>query len=65
MEVLIKYGFKYALGATLIDLIKGEGTRVKKELMIKRPFEEQPFDVIGAPLSSSSELKKPRVTSTS
>ena len=39
-EVLIEYGFEYALGATLIDLTKGGGTRVKKELVVKRPFEE-------------------------
>jgi hypothetical protein len=65
MEVLIEYGFKYALGATLVDLIKGGGTRVKKESMVKRPFKEQPFNVTRAPLSSFNELKKPRVTSTS
>jgi hypothetical protein len=40
MEVLIEYGFKYAPGATLVDLIKGGGTRVKKESMVKRPFKE-------------------------
>ena len=39
-EVLIEYGFEYALGATPIDLTKGGGTRVKKESVVKRPFEE-------------------------
>jgi hypothetical protein len=32
--------------------------------VVKRLFEEQPSDVIGAPQSSSSEPKKLRVTST-
>jgi hypothetical protein len=35
VEILIKYRFKYALRAMLVDLIKGRGTRVKKELMVK------------------------------
>jgi hypothetical protein len=65
MEVLIEYGSEYALGVAPVDLIKGGGTRVKKESMVKRPFEEQPSDVTRAPQSSSSEPKKPRVTSTS
>jgi hypothetical protein len=40
MEVLIEYKFKYTLKVTLIDLIKGGGTRVKKESIIKQLFEE-------------------------
>jgi hypothetical protein len=51
-----------------IDLTKG-GTRVKKELVVKRPFKEQSSNVFGripgTPQSSSSEPKKARVTSTS
>jgi hypothetical protein len=65
IEVLIEYRSKYAPRATLIDLIKGGGIRVKKELIVKRPFEEQPSNVTRAPQSSSSELKKLKVTSTS
>jgi hypothetical protein len=38
-DVLIEYGYEYLLGAVPIDLTKG-GTRVKKELVVKRPFEE-------------------------
>jgi hypothetical protein len=40
VEVLIKYRSKYALGVMPINLTKGGGTRVKKELVVKRPFEE-------------------------
>ena len=40
MEVLIEYGFKYALRVTLIDLIKGGGIRIKKESIVKRLFKE-------------------------
>ncbi|PMD26847.1 hypothetical protein NA56DRAFT_685133 [Hyaloscypha hepaticicola] len=35
MEILIKYGSEYTPGITPIDLTKGGGTRVKKELVIK------------------------------
>ena len=63
-EVLIEYGFEYAPGTAPIDLTKG-GTKVKKESMVKRPFEEQSSDVTGAPQASFSEPKKPKVTSTS
>ncbi len=38
-DVLIEYGYEYPLGAVPINLTKG-GTRVKKELVVKRPFEE-------------------------
>ena len=34
-EILIEYGSEYVLGVTPIDLIKGGGTRVKKESVIK------------------------------
>jgi hypothetical protein len=64
-EVLIEYGSEYPPGGAPIDLTKGGGTKVKKESVVKRPFEEQPSDVTGAPPSSSNEPKKPRVTSTS
>jgi hypothetical protein len=40
VEVLIEYRSEYVLRATLVDLIKGGGTRVKKELIVKRPFKE-------------------------
>jgi hypothetical protein len=48
MEVLIEYGSKYMLRVALIDLIKGGGIRVKKELIVKRPFKEQPSNVTRA-----------------
>jgi hypothetical protein len=47
----------------LIDLTK-RGTKVKKELIIKRLFKEQSFNVIKALQASFNKLKKLKVTST-
>jgi hypothetical protein len=67
-EVLIEYSCEYPpRQAVVIDLTKG--SKNKKELVIKRPFEEQASDLFAAlpstPSSSSNKTKKPKVTSTS